>query len=248
MDKTTLGNRMKGYEYTSRHKLVRRMPVIIRIDGKAFHTLTEKMDKPYDEDFKNLMMNTARYLVSNVMNCKLAYVQSDEISLLLVDYAKLETQAFFGNVQSKIESVTASMATAIFNHNFNSDIMFDPNKRAEIKQSFGMFDSRAWNIPHDEVCNYFIWRQQDATRNSIQGLGQANLTKSQMKGINNHKVQELLITEKGINWNDISTYFKRGGCVYRGDDGVEIVDWDIPIFSKPEHRDFINRFVFLDGE
>lgn len=231
MDTTSLGDRMKGYEACPKNFLTRRMPVIIRLDGKAFHTFTKKLDKPYDVDFKNLMMKTAEYLVENIMGCRLAYVQSDEISLLLVDYAKIETEAWYNNNVQKMVSVSASMATAIFNKNLNCRIMFPEMKRMEIKQSFAMFDSRAFNLPREEVCNYFIWRQNDATRNSIQGLGQAKLGHKRMQGKNNNQVQDMLMNELGINWNDVDTYFKRGGCVYRGIDiesrNVERNNWTL---------------------
>ena len=111
-DKDNLGTRMKTYEKASRMYLTRRMPLIIRLDGKAFHTLTKKLDKPYDKQFKNVMVETAKELVANIMGCKFAYVQSDEISLMLTDYDKLETCAWFDKQIQKIVSVSASMATA----------------------------------------------------------------------------------------------------------------------------------------
>ena len=249
MDKTSLGDRMKNYETVPRNYLIRRTPVIIRLDGKAFHTLTRKMDKPYDKDFRDIMMSVTEYLVDNVMGCRLGYVQSDEISLLLTDYNKLETEAWFNNNVQKMVSISASMATAKFNELYRS---FPIDKKRHDSE-FGLFDSRAYNLPREEVVNYFIWRQQDATRNSIQGLGQAEFGHKEMHGKNTSQVQDMLMLDKGINWNDVETYFKRGGVVYRGykydepmseannGSGV-IVDNNIPIFTKD--REYIDVHVF----
>ena len=113
-----LDTRMKKYEYVTRTYLTCRMPVIVRLDGKAFHTFTRGLKKPFDPVFNSAMDDTMLYLAQNSQNCMLAYRQSDEISLLLVDYATFETAAWFDNNISKIVSITASMATAVFNESF----------------------------------------------------------------------------------------------------------------------------------
>jgi tRNA(His) guanylyltransferase len=236
MDKTSLGDRMKRYEKANSLSFTGRMPLIIRLDGKAFHTLTAKLDKPYDEEFKNLMMQTAKNLVREIMGCKFAYVQSDEISLLLTDYDKLETGAWYDKQIQKIVSVSASIATAYFNLNYRAFI--DGKK---ITQSIGLFDSRAFVLPKEEVCNYFIWRQQDATRNSIQGLGQAHFSHKEIQGVNNNDLQDKLMVEKGINWNDIQPYFKRGGAILR-DDMITVCE-EIPQFTK--NRNYIEQYVYI---
>lgn len=239
--KDSLGDRMKTYEGCSKTHLIRRMPVIIRLDGKAFHTLTKKLEKPYDTDFSDLMISTAEYLVKNVMNCKLAYVQSDEITLLLVDYGTIETEAWFNNNVQKMVSISASMATAKFNSMLNDPTRFPQIKRIDIKQEFAMFDSRVFNLPREEVVNCFIWRQQDATRNSIQGLGQKYFSQKQLNGLSCNKIQDVLMVEKQVNWNDVSSYFKRGGCVNR--DGVDLSP---PIFTQD--REYIGRYLNPDEE
>lgn len=211
MDKTSLGDRMKkNYENVNRVYLTRRMPLIIRVDGKAFHTLTKKLDKPFDVNFKDCMMGTAKYLVENIMGAKMAYVQSDEISVLITDYDDLTTEAWFDKNLQKIVSVSASMSTMRFNQLYNELIP----KEKRIKE-YGLFDSRAFIIPKEEVINYFIFRMNDATRNSIQGLGQAFFSHKQLQRNSCSEIQDMLMLEKGINWNDTPTYFKRGGCVYR---------------------------------
>jgi len=237
MDKTSLGDRMKqNYENVSRIMLTKRMPLIIRLDGCAFHTLTKKLDKPFDIGFKDCMLETANFLVENIMGCKLAYVQSDEISLLITDYDTIETDAWYGKNLQKIVSVSASMATMKFNDVYNKYV---PEEK-RIKE-YGLFDSRAFIIPKEEVCNYFLFRQNDATRNSIQGLGQAHFSHKQIQGVNNNDLQDKLMVEKGINWNDIEPYFKRGGCVIK-DDMITVVT-DIPQFSKD--RNYIERYVYI---
>lgn len=195
-----MGNRMKEYENAYRNKLTKRMPVIIRIDGKSFHTYTKGMKKPFDEKLAKAFWETSKYLCKNIAGCKLAYHQSDEISLLLTNYEKLTTESWFDNNIQKIVSVAASMATLAFNKEMNN------NKDA-------LFDARAFIIPSEEVNNYFLWRQNDATRNSISMLAQSEFTHKSLQGLNSKQMQDKLVIEKGINWNDLEVWKKRGLCV-----------------------------------
>lgn len=198
--------RMKNYEQISSHKLLPKVPVIIRLDGKAFHTLTRGMKRPFDDQFIECMHYTTQSLVRYIEGCEFAYTQSDEISLLLTDYSTILTQPWFDYKITKLVSVTSSMATAFFNKNFS---IFFPDKQP------AFFDSRAFNLPKHEVVNYFYHRQLDATRNSIQAVGQANFSVKQLHGKSCDQIQEMLWQEKNINWNDIETHKKRGTCVYR---------------------------------
>lgn len=242
MDK--FGDRMKGYENAYRTHLPRRMPVIIRIDGKAFHTYTRGMKKPFDEYLSDAMWGTCVYLAQNIMGCKLAYTQSDEISLLLTNYDKLTTEAWFDNNLQKLVSVSASLATAKFN-----EIM----RLKHPEKQLALFDARAWVLPKDEVCNYFLWRQQDATKNSISMVAQANFPHKQLQGLNGGQLQDKLYLEKEINWNDLPTWQKRGACIkkiYFEKNGALRSAWDVdfetPIFSQD--RDYVEQYVYLKGE
>lgn len=245
-DKTSLGDRMKGYEDINRAFLTRRMPCIIRIDGKAFHTLTRGLKKPFDEAMRRAMEYTAGKLVENIQGCKLAYTQSDEISLFLCDYTQLTTDAWFDKNLQKMASVSASIATAYFNA-YVMSLVSDPLGNTDLLDSAellrskmpAMFDARVFVLPKEEVCNYFIWRQQDAVRNSIQGLGQANFSQKELSGVSCNEIQEKLWQEKQLNWNDTPTMFKRGFCVLS--DGT--VDLEIPTFT--EDRNYIEQHVFV---
>jgi tRNA(His) guanylyltransferase len=238
----SLGTRMKMYEVVAQNDLMRRTPVIIRIDGKAFHTFTRCLkhidstlvDTPFSGVMHSVMMYTTMQLVKNVQNCVLGYTQSDEISLLLRDYDTLETQPWFGNNVQKMTSISASIATAAFNYAFAG------HKQQLAFADMAMFDSRAYNLPKEEVTNYFIWRQQDASRNSVQMLGHFHFTQKQMHGKNNNQVQDMLMWEKAINWNDIPTWMKRGSCVVRSETGIAY-DEGIPIFTQD--RSYIDRHV-----
>lgn len=222
--KDELGDRMKSY-YENRSKtfLVRRTPVIIRLDGKAFHTFTRGFNKPFDEAMCNAMQETMKYLCENIQGCVLGYTQSDEITLVLIDYQKLTTDAWFDYNVQKMCSVAASMATLVFNRRFQEQIvelsyngkLDDDELTSSYKRSLktgAMFDARCFNIPKEEVTNCILWRQQDATRNSISSAGQAYFSHKQLEGLNSNQIQELLFQEKGINWNDYPTKFKRGSC------------------------------------
>lgn len=226
--KDSLGDRMKeNYENRAKTYLVRRMPVIIRLDGKAFHTFTRGLKKPYDEIFHNTMNATMKYLCENIQGCKLGYTQSDEITLLLIDYDTLTTDAWFDYNVQKICSVSASMATMAFNKYLQEetfeyvdalmvlqDLDFEKEYLDVLDGKLGqaMFDSRCFNIPIEEVTNCFIWRQQDATRNAIQMLGQCNFSHKELHGKSCSDIQDMLMLQKGINFNDMPTEFKRGVC------------------------------------
>lgn len=275
MDKTTLGDRMKNnYENISRYYLTRRTPVIIRIDGKAFHTFTRGFKKPFDDILVKTMQDTMKYLCENIQGCVLGYTQSDEISLVLTDYAELTTDAWFGNNLQKMCSVSASMATLAFNKAFTRNISkqfkrlyteYLDEKDAsyiealEIAMNKGaMFDSRVFTIPREEVCNYFLWRQQDSTRNSIQSVGQANFSQKELHGKSCNDIQDMLMTQKGINWNDYATTLKRGSCCIKVDDSLTkydevgnisdyiqrskwVIDNEIPIFTQD--RNYVERLI-----
>ena len=285
MDKTTLGDRMKNnYENVNRLYLTRRMPVIIRVDMRAGHTFTKGMNKPFDDVFVKTMQETMEYLCENIQGCVLGYTQSDEISLVLVDYAELTTDAWFGNNLQKMCSVSASMATLAFNKFFSGrvqEFMYDccdefgddvlPEKQNDYelahnvyfkKFNAAMFDSRVFTIPKEEVCNYLIWRQQDATRNSIQSVGQANFSQKELHGKSCNNIQDMLMLQKSINWNDYSTTLKRGSCCIKIDDGITkydevgnicdyipsskwVIDNEIPIFSQD--RNYIEKLINVGG-
>lgn len=244
MDKTSIGDRMKNYEEVSKTKLTCRTPVIIRLDGKAFHTWTKRLvnnNGPFNEDMHDMMTFTTQFIMSNMQNAVFAYTQSDEISILLNDWKRLTTDQWFGNSVQKMVSVSASAATV----GFNAIAM----ERGYVKlaHDFALFDSRAFNIPKEEVVNYFLWRQQDATRNSIQMLGHYYFSQKQMHGKNVSQVQDMLMEAHIINWNDSDVWKKRGTCVYAntgkcfGSDTAWVKDENIPIFSQD--REYIAKFL-----
>ena len=185
MSKDSLGDRMKGYENVSKSKLIGRMPVIIRIDGKAFHTWTRQLDdsNPFSDTMHNAMTRTTFSLVSNIQNAVFGYTQSDEISILLNDWKTLTTDQWFGGGLQKIASVSASMATAYFNKIISDEVgCFSP----------AMFDARVFNITREEVVNYFIWRQIDATKNSISMAAQSKYSSKELHKKNGNDKQEML--------------------------------------------------------
>ncbi len=269
--KDSLGDRMKNnYENRSKTYLTRRVPVCIRCDGKAFHSFTRGLKRPYDEIFHSAMNDTLMYLCKNIQGCKVGYTQSDEITLLLVDYDTITTDAWFDYSVQKMCSIAASMATLAFNKSFaksaddffrnnikdvdekNEDVIYFKTLMKAVETG-AMFDARCFNIPEDEVVNCFIWRQQDATRNAIQMLGQSNFPHKALQGKSCNQIQDMLMVTKGINFNDMPVEFKRGVCcikVTEQDPDVDIKDgafpvtyWkldkDIPIFTQD--RSYIEK-------
>ena len=282
-----LGKRMKEYyEGIPKTKLMRRTPVALRLDGKAFHTFTRGFKKPFDEILIKSMQETMKYLCENIQGCVFGYTQSDEITLILIDYQKLNSCAWFDYEVQKMCSIAASMATMAFNKlflqnvdaerfEFTEEVLrngeFNPNyKNKELREIWlahnralekgAMFDARCFNIPKEEVTNLIYWRQLDATRNSIQMVGQANFSQKELNGKSCNKIQDMLMLEKGINWNDFPAYQKRGSCCIKNiaicepygnsmlsnkvPEGHWFIDKDIPIF-KGEDRKYIERFIYV---
>lgn len=242
MNKMSLGDRMKEYyENSYRIYLPIHMPLIIRLDGRAFHTLTAKMEKPFDKIFINLMTDTAKYLCENVQGAEFAYTQSDEISIFIHNYKNLESQPWFGNLLQKIVSLSAAMASSYATLQYLKVF----NKERVIQ-----FDSRAFIIPEYDLCNYFIWRQQDWGRNSIQMLAQSLYSHKDLYKKNKSDLQEMCF-QKGHNWNDLSTSLKRGFCIIKKQNfengdirNIWIIDNEIPVFSKD--RDYIEKLLKIN--
>ena len=278
-----LGKRMKEYyEQIPKTKLMRRTPVAIRLDGKAFHTFTRGFEKPFDEVLIKSMQETMKYLCENIQGCVLGFQQSDEITLILVDYKNLNTSAWFDYEVQKMCSISASMATMAFNKFFDREVFkYDAEWRSSLTpqsveiqrkhqkylktlkdaSSMGaMFDARVFNIPKEEVTNLIYWRQLDATRNSIQMVGQANFSHKELQNKSCNDIQNMLLTEKDINWNNFPTTMKRGSCCIKNHkihtyklfddqlltddvlDGHWFIDNEIPIF-KDEGRKYIEQLI-----
>lgn len=278
-----LGVRMKTfYEQIPKTKLMRRCPVALRIDGKAFHTFTRGFQKHFDEVLIKSMQETMKYLCENIQGCVLGYTQSDEITLILVDYKKLTSSAWFDYEVQKICSIAASMATMAFNKFFANNVgdyctytyEREDNSHEEYEHILSlaidkgaMFDCRCFNIPKEEVTNLIYWRQLDASRNSIQMVGQANFSHKELQNKSCNEIQDMLMTQKGINWNDLPIYQKRGSCcvrnkiiLFRGSimetaqlrdtsksENEWIIDTEIPIF-KNEGREYIDRLIYIGEE
>ena len=223
--KDSLGDRMKGnYEDRYRISLPRRSNIMIRIDGKAFHSYTRGLERPFDQGLSDDMDATTKFLCENIQGAKMGYVQSDEISILVTDYDDLSTHAWFDNNLQKMCSISASLATCKFNElrlKRNLKIMEDIRRPDELflnwdKQKFAQFDSRIMIIPEsEEVVNYFIWRQQDATRNSISMAAQSMFSHKELQGKSTSNMQDMMMLQKGVNWNDYPTRFKRGTAVIK---------------------------------
>lgn len=280
----SLGDRMKKYESVSRNFLTRRVPAIIRLDGKAFHTFTKGMKKPFDEVLMEAMQRTMKYLCKNIQGCVFGYTQSDEITLVLTDYATIKTDAWFGYNIQKMTSIAASMATLAFNRAFfdaveswgceyipswtssgtDEDVPHETIERGCLYntkrlEAMALFDARAFSVPKDEVCNCLIWRQQDATRNSIEAVGQANFSHRELQGKSCNDIQEMLWNQRNLNWNDLPVDCKRGSCCFKVKKEAQIIDprdpektilvtrneWttdrEPPIFTQD--RDYVERWL-----
>ena len=252
MKKDNLGDRMKALEGVASHKLMRRVPVVMRLDGNHFHTLTRGFKKPFDDILMKTMQQTMEALCKDIQGCVFGYTQSDEITLILVDYQTFETSAWFDNRLEKICSVGASKASRYFNKFFIDNVglaMTDPvNKDVDFskytKRFFTAdFDCRAFNVPKEDVCNCVIWRQKDAERNSVQMLAQSMYSHKELMGISCKQLQNKMFTEKDVNWNDLPTPCKRGTACKKNEEGKWYIDYDMPILT--ENRAYIEDLIFV---
>lgn len=207
--KDTLGDRIKRYEAVSNHKLLPRSPLLIRIDGKSFHTYTKKADKPFDKQIMDAMVHAAKMTAKEMSGFKLAYIQSDEATFMLTDTDTFETQGWFDYEINKVVSISASAFTAHFNSFAYSNL--SPDK---FLSRLALFDSRAFNAPADDALNAFIWRQRDWERNSIQMLARANFSHKECES---KKVPELkaMCAEVGKNWEDCTLQEQYGTFILK---------------------------------
>lgn len=262
-DKDSLGNRIKKYEDAYRHVLPIRLPIIMRFDGRTFHSYTKDCKKPVDQGLVDCMNETAKYLCENIQGCQIGYIQSDEISLLINNYKTLDTQPWFENNIQKMVSISAAMASVIFTKNsykiwgehLYAEGQENETREPIIKPAF--FDARIFVLPKEEVNNALLWRQQDCTRNSVQMLARSLFSHKQCNNKNNSELQQMIF-EKGINWNDCPTFQKRGRCIIKQkviktgfnfktleSSFVERSEWtidnEIPIFSQD--KNYIEQYL-----
>lgn len=205
----TLGERMKKYECVTRNYLTNKIPIIIRIDGKAFHKFTKGLDKPCDTIFMEAMKETTIELCKQIQGTIIGYTQSDEISLVLMNTSNKNSELWFNNNLSKIISISASMATLEFNKAFAKfGILYEvknfkdiDKKKYSKKYMTANFDSRAFNIPREEIINYFIWRQRDCQKNAVNSAARTIFSHKQILGLNQKQLKEKMLTEKEINFD-----------------------------------------------
>ena len=238
-----IGDRFKRYERAAKTSLPWRMPVILRIDGRAFHTYTRGCKRPFDEALIAAMDACAIAVCEDAQGAVLAYVQSDEISVLLHPYRRLDSQPWFDNEVQKIVSISASIASAemtMWSHS-----IFGTFKRAQ-------FDSRAFVLPEAEVNNYFVWRQQDAMRNAIQMAAGALYSPKQLHQKSTPEMVEM-VAARGADFNGLSTHHRRGRCIVREtfeQDGATRHRWnvdnEIPVFTQD--RAYVERLLAVESE
>lgn len=207
------------YEDALRLYVPRRTHIVLRIDGRGFHTFTAKLERPYCRPLADALDEAALRLCHEMIGCRFAYGQSDEYSFVLSDMEPATAPLWFdGNIQ-KIVSVSASLFTGFFNKAFDC-----PQP--------GAFDCRILVIAQrSEVEKYLLWRQLDASANSLNMLASAHFSHKELLGRSTAEKHELLHS-KGINWAKQPADFKRGRAVIRHPETGWGIDRDIPIFNR----------------
>lgn len=275
MDTSDLAKRMKDYEMRDRYFLQKRIPVAIRVDMRAGHTFTKGFERPFDKVFMKSMQETAKYMCENMEKAKFAYVQSDEITIILVDYDTLETDCWFNYRTDKLCSISASMATMAFNRFFaqevdkwgiktfgyewyeggTNDLEVANSPEWKLSEIYSkainkgaMFDARCFNIPKEEVTNLIYWRQLDAMRNSIQMVGQAYFSPAKLKDKTCNDIQDMLMAQCGINWNTFTIPCKRGTACIKVEEKETIKEPNIYLGEQIGERIIVRRKWKIDYE
>lgn len=196
----SLGDRIKRYEAASKYTLPPRTCLIIRVDGRAFHTYTRGCERPFDQAIMDAMTQAMKRTAQEIMGFKLAYTQSDEATFMLTDFDRLTTQGWFGYDLNKIVSISASLFTAHFNQAHKGGV--------------AVFDSRVFTVPIDDAPNVFLWRQRDWERNSVHMLARSHFSHKQIVGLKRPQLHDLLMSE-GVNWSNLSGREKNGTFLLR---------------------------------
>jgi tRNA(His) guanylyltransferase len=230
---TSLSDRMKAYEECYRIRLPNRVPKVIRIDGRSFSSVLSGVNKPYDIGIMSGMMDSAMTLMQDIGGtARLAYLQSDECSILLNDNISLNCQSWFDGNLNKTVSISAASFTETFS-------------RTQSKVQGALFDSRFFVVPDNDVVNYLVWRQQDATRNSITMYASAHYSHRELDCKSGSEKQDMLMA-KGVNWNDMPTWTKRGLVLYRNEDNKIVIDDEIPIFTQ-DREYIVSKYEIRDA-
>jgi tRNA(His) 5'-end guanylyltransferase len=202
-----LGDRMKAYEMAEAdRRLMPLLPVLARLDGRAFHSFTRTLQRPYDPVLSQMMVDAALWLAQE-SNAVMAYTQSDEITLAWLS-EDFNSQIFFDGRIQKMTSVLAGLASVYFNR-------LVQERLPGVAHLLPIFDCRVWSVPNrEEAANAFLWRERDATKNSISMAARAHFSHKELDGKSGSEMQEML-WQKGVNWNDYPAFFKRGTFVQR---------------------------------
>ena len=221
----SLSERMKDYEFVSRIRLTPKIPIVIRVDGKCFHKFTQGFNRPFDYDFIASMYNAAREVAENIQGFKVGYIQSDEASFVICDDDSINTQGYFGNNMNKLVSITASMMTYYFNKSIRKS-------KKEIDDRVAIFDSRAFNIPRNEVANYLLWRAKDWERNSLQMYARNFFSVKELKNKKKTNINEMLF-KIDKNWSkDLIDMIKNGTFMRRCELGIRSETDILPNFNS----------------
>lgn len=259
----TLGERMKEYEFVTRNYLTNRVPVIIRLDGKAFHNFTRYLDKPFDNLMMNAMKKTTEELCKKIQGVVMGYTQSDEISLVLMNTSNKNSQLWFNNNLSKIISISASICTLAFNQFFLQELAdnystIDVEKRKNIQEqeNEAFFDSRAFNIPEEEIINYLIWRQRDCQKNAVNSASRTFFSHNELQGLNQSQLKDKLLNKKQIDFDNFyCSEFKNGITFIKqnytrvGRDNLGIIFtanskiWETTTNTFEENREFFLNYL-----
>ena len=208
MKKDDFGDRMKSLERRETEQtFMPLLPIVVRLDGRSFHSYTSGFDRPIDSDFRKAMVETTKVLVEET-NATIGYTQSDEITLVLYS-SNLKSQIWFNGEKFKIVSCLASLCSVTF-YKFMSQF-----KAGNLPGKVPTFDCRAYNVPNKiEAANGVLWRELDCTKNAISMASRCYYSHAELNDKSGSEKQEMLFA-KGVNFNDYPAYFKRGTFVQR---------------------------------
>lgn len=214
MKKDSLGDRIKRYEARCENYFLPKLPIVVRVDGKAFHTWTKGCAKPFDQTLITCMFEAAKLVANEMQGFRALYTQSDEVTFVMTDDTTIDSQQWFGGRQNKIESVTAALMTAHFNRLWEAENYKFIRSVGQKIPAF--FDARAFQVPTDDVPNAFLWRVRDWERNSLTMFCSQFFSHKQLNGQDKTARHDMLY-EIGKNWaTDCTDQQKNGSWAAKG--------------------------------
>lgn len=235
-----LSERMREYELASKTRFPKRVPILIRADGKKFSKFVKDFEAPFDSLLGEMLKLTAFNVAKKLDGCVFFTQHSDEMSFFINTYQTLNQKGLMNLTKHKIDSEVASMITLEFVKQLVA------NDLTHLLDKFKGFDARSWVLPKDEVVNYFFERQTSSKRNSIQMYARQYFTQKEINGLSGLLMIEKMREEKNFDWESVDTWHKYGWLGYPVLHHGKLTNrWEVDEaeYLREDGRDLLTKYV-----